>query len=191
MRVYVIASLISVVAGAALAEPINYKAAKGMMFKSKGAVVTLIPHPSVSEKDAKVLKQVGETQAYYGAIAMSPSEGLASPALVAATNHHSVESASAQAIEFCNDKRESGSKKCVVVAQIFPKKWKAKPVQFSAGATEAFGKEYRRIRGDKAFATAASTGDFGIGKGETAAAQAVENCAAKNGATDCEVTIAD
>jgi len=191
MRVFVIAGLFSMAAAGVMAEPISTKAAKKMMFKSKGAVVKLIPHPSVSEKDGKILAQVGATQAYYGAIALSPDEGLASPALVAAANHHSIAAASEQALGFCNEKRESDSAACVVVAEIYPKGWKPQELQLSAGATEAFRKDFRRIRGAKAFATAISTGDFGIGQGDAAEIDALANCAQKNAASDCEITIAD
>lgn len=79
----------------------------------------------------------------------------------------------------------------MIVAEINPKGYKAQDLQLSAGATDAFRSDYRKGRGDKAMATAASTGDFGIGKGDAAAVEALANCAKKNDATDCEITIAN
>ncbi|MBL3580704.1 hypothetical protein JMJ92_21615, partial [Rhodovulum visakhapatnamense] len=73
---------------AASAEPVDGKAARKLVFKPKGAEVTVIDLPFLSEADRKGLVFAGEQQPYYGAIAVAPSEGLISEATLAAANYH-------------------------------------------------------------------------------------------------------
>ena len=63
--------------------PVNSQAAEAALYPAQGAEVTVLAGAGLSEAEAEILRQVGATQKYYGAIAISPSEGLASEATVA------------------------------------------------------------------------------------------------------------
>ena len=69
------------------------KDAKAALFKGAEAEVDLRPEAGLPEDQAAALVMVGAGQPYYGAIAISPDEGLMSEATVAAANHHTVEAA--------------------------------------------------------------------------------------------------
>jgi hypothetical protein len=191
-RATLLATLLAPAAsGLALAQATG-DAVAPMLFDAKAAEVELIPQPFLPADQAELLKQVGVMQPYYGAIAISPDEGIMVEATVAAAGHHSTEAAAAAATSACDAKRK-GATPCAVVALIRPKGWQATGFQLSSGANEAFGKDYTRIRRAKAFAISPSTGVWGIGKGKEAAAAAIEDCRTKlNPApADCAVAIVD
>ncbi len=187
------AALLAVVAGSvagsvAQAETITGKAAKKLLFTAKGAEVEILPAAGLAKDQAKVLELVGKDQPYYGAIAISPEEGLMSEATVAAANYHDTGAASAAALADCNVKKKKGAADCVVAALIRPKGWKDKGFQLSADATAGF-KTYDAKTG--ALAISKSTGAWGIGAGGGAAEAAVAACLVKAPkAEDCTVVIA-
>lgn len=191
MRGILVLSVALFATGAAWAEPLGGKEARKLMFSVKGAQVDVMDEDFLSDSDRDILTQVGAAQFYYGAIAMSPSEGLMSQSLVAAANFHDVENARTVALEGCNERRESGSKKCVVVAEIRPKGYESRDLELSVGATEALGKDYRKGRGSKALAVSASTGKYSVSKGEEASEEAILACEALSSAEDCTIVVQD
>jgi hypothetical protein len=174
--------------GAALAQVLTGEAAAPLLFAPEGAEVELLPAPFLPKDQAELLKTVGASQPYYGAIAVSPDEGIMVEATVAAASHHSTQAASVAALAACDAKRK-GATPCAVVALIRPAGWKEQPFQLSASATAAFA-DYARVRRDKAFAISPATGAFGQAKGRDAAEKAVADCAGKaEGAADCAVVL--
>lgn len=182
--------MVVLAAGAAEAQAVDGKTAKTLLFPATGAVVELLPQDFLPEDQAALLATVGAQQPYYGAIAVSPDEGLMVEATVAAANYHETEAAERAALAGCEAKRQ-GARPCAVVAVIRPEGWQARPLQLSAAATEGFA-DYGRS-GPRALAVSASTGLWGLGKGDSAADAAIAECAAKANpaATDCAVVIAD
>jgi hypothetical protein len=162
-----------------------------MLFPPSGAEVELLKTDFLPADQAELLRQVGATQPYYGAIAVSPDEGIMVEATVAAASHHTVEAASVAAKAACDAKRK-GVRPCEVVALIRPAGWQQRPLQLSSGATAAFLDEYMAVTRDKAFAISPASGGWGIGKGRNAAAKAVEDCATKDPKpADCAVAAQD
>lgn len=191
MRVSVLGMMsVLAVSSAGWAEPVDGKVAKSALFKPKGASVDLIPHDFLSDQDRTILSQVALQQSYYGAIAVSPDDGMMSNATVAAANYHAVAQAEIAALAACDDAK-SGVADCVIVAHIRPKGWSEAEVQLSVDATNAFRKDYRRGKGPKAFAISKSTGKFAIAKGDGAADAAISACNEVAEASDCSVAIAD
>ena len=175
----------------AMAQALTGEAAATLLFPANGAEVEVLANDFLPEDQAAILQQVGATQPYYGAIAVSPDEGIMVEATVAAANQHSVEAAKVEALAACNAKRK-GARACEVVALIRPAGWQDRGFQLSSGATLAFGEEYMGIRRDKAFAVSPATGTWGIGKGGDAAAKAVADCAGKDAKpADCVVVVQD
>ena len=125
-----------VLAGAAMADPVTAKQAKKALFAPVKAEVVIMPEANLPEDQAKTLEMAGATQAYYGAIAMSPEDGLLTEATVLAANYHNTEAASVAALADCNAKKK-GKSDCVVVAIIRPKGWKDRDFQLSSAAVEA------------------------------------------------------
>lgn len=190
MRASVVAAGLMLCAGAAAAEPLTGKEARSMLFAPGKADVEMLAGADLPDDQMALLKTVGAQQAYYGAIAISPDEGIMAEATVAAANYHSTEAASAAALAGCDAKR-TGATPCAVVALIRPAKWKAEPLALSAAATEAFRKDYGR-RGPRALAVSARTGGWGLGQGEGAADAALAACATSGGgARDCALAVAD
>lgn len=178
-------------AGSAWAEPITGKEARKLTFSPKGAEVEVLDVEGLSDQDKAILEQVAVTQAYYGAIAMSPSEGLMSNSLVAAANFHDVENAREFALQGCNERREDGAETCVIVAEIRPKGYEPRDLTLSVGATEVLRKDYRKGRDAKALAVSATTGKYSVAKGEGAAETAISDCNALAEAEDCLVVVQD
>lgn len=169
----------------AAAAPVGGAVAEGALFSPKGAQAVILRTPGLKPQDVEALRQVAATQKYYGAIAISPEEGLMSQATVAATNYHDVENARKAALANCDSRRKKGADRCVVVADIVPVNWKkGAKVQLSTDATAAF----EALRGARFLAASAATGDWGAGSDGAAAVQA---CVAKSGARDCELVIAN
>lgn len=176
----------SVAAGAAV---LDGKSARKALFAPDEVGVEVVKHSFLVDDQAQTLASVATQQPYYGAIAVSPDEGLMSEATIAAANYHSVEAASVAALAGCDAARK-GAAPCVIVALVRPKGWEARPVQLSADATAAFRKDYAGKGG--ALALSASTGAWGMAKGAGAGEAAVAACTAKlNGPGDCAVTIVD
>jgi hypothetical protein len=191
MRRISLALMGMMMAGAVQAEPLTGKQAKSMLFEAEGAEVEMLAQDFLSDSDVAALQIVGAAQPYYGAIAVSPDEGLMVEATVAAAKYHDTDAASVAALAACDAKRQ-GNAPCVVVALIRPLGWSPQPLQLSADATAGFAKDYKGSNG-KALAISASTGGWGIAVGDNAAANAVSTCLDRAGVTvsDCAVVIAD
>lgn len=170
----------------AFAEPVTGKAAKKLLFPVKGVEVELLEGSGLAKDQAVVLGMVAEGQPYFGAIAISPDDGLMSEATVAAANHHDTDAASAAALADCNA-RKTGKSACVVVALIRPKGWELRALQMSLAATTGFRADYPARAG--AMALSPSSGAWGIGAGEGAADAALAACAAT--AKDCALAVID
>jgi hypothetical protein len=191
-RAMVLGAALALPAAGAFAQAQTGDAVAPLLFTVGAAEVEIIPQPFLKEDQAAILKTVGAAQPYYGAIAVSPDEGIMVEATVAGANHHSTEAASVFALQACDAKRK-GAAPCVIVALIRPAGWKQQPFQLSSGATTAFTEDYMKIRRDKAFAVSASTGVWGIGKGKDAAEKAVADCQTKvaPAPADCAVVLVD
>lgn len=186
----VILTFAAVFALPALADPIDGATARDQLFKPTPSAAQTVPQAFLSEAEMAIVAQVAATQAYYGAMAVAPGDGLMSNATVAAANYHDLEQARVAALTSCNARREK-AEACVIVAEIVPKGHEPRAFQLSSAATEAFNKDYKRGRGPKAMAISASTGQWAVVKAEDAAAQAVADCAAAAQATDCVVAVQD
>lgn len=144
---------------------------------------------SVGLKIDQVFKGIGGALEGYGAVAISPDEGLAVEWLSGVSQHHSLDAARAAAVTYCNGKKKSGSAGCVVVAEVSPRG--AKPgaaLSLSQEANEALRKDYRKLQSPKAFAISPSRGAFGFDRGD--GGRALEACG-RSGATDCRIVVAD
>ncbi len=169
--------------GVAWAEPIDGKTAKKALFAPVTAEVEILDAAGLPKDQAAALEMVGAAQPYYGAIAISPDEGLMSEATVAAANYHDTEAAQRVALAECNAKK-TGPSDCVVAAVIRPKGWKDKGFQLSSDATAGFKSDFA----EGALAVSRITGAWGIGADAEAAIAA---CVVKNDlAGDCAVVIA-
>ncbi|WP_102224671.1 5-aminolevulic acid synthase [Acidimangrovimonas sediminis] len=180
---------------AAQAAPLQGAQAKGMLYPAKGAEVQVMKVPGFGRKETEVLRTVGASQKYYGAIAVSPGDGLLNEATVAAANYHSIEPAERAALAAC-DARKSAKARCVVAARILPKGYRpGRALQLSADATQVFDEKYLSARAPKALAISRSSGLFGLGLGAGAEKKAVQACRAKaqqgQNAADCAVIIAE
>jgi len=175
---------------AAWAEPVDGNTARKQLFKPKGAQVEMIEQAFLSDQDKEILSQVALQQTYYAAIAVSPDDGVISNATVAAANYHSTGPAQEAAKDACNDAK-TGSAPCVIVALIRPKGWERQDLQLSVDGTNAYRKEYRKGRGEKAMAVSPSTGKFAVAKGTGAGPAAVVACNERADASDCSVVIED
>ena len=170
---------------AAMAEPVTGRQARKALFPEAGASVEITADSGLSAQDQRVLATVAAQQPYYGAIAISPDEGLLSEATVAAANHHDNAAAEAAALAACNA-RKTAAAPCVIAALIRPEGYAARALQLSQDATAALRAGYPGRGG--ALAVSGSLGAWGIGKG---AESAIADCAAKGGATDCMVVVQD
>ena len=173
----------------AMADVLTGKAAKKALFTDSEVAVEVTKHSFLVDQQPQIVGSVASQQPYYGAIAVSPDEGLMSEATLAAANYHSVEAASVAALAGCDAVRK-GAAPCVIVALVRPKGWEARPIQLSADATVAFRKDYDGK--GAALAVSAGTGTWGMAKGENASAAALAACSAKlTGPTDCTVIVMD
>ena len=146
-------------ASVALADPVTAKAAKKALFAPGKAEVEVLAAAGLPEDQAKALSLGLAGQAYYGAVALSPEDGLMSDVTVLAANYHDLATASAAALAECNAKRK-GKAECVVAAEVRPKGWKDKGFQLSSEATEAFGKQFKA---GNVMAISVATGAWAIG----------------------------
>lgn len=191
-----LAALVAAPAPAA-AQDFDARGAQRQLFSEKRAELVVHPQPGVDPRFMQVLgdrRQAASFTAhipYYGAVAVSPDEGLVEHAIVSVGNYHSFASAAEAALGICNRQRTRGTTPCVVVAEIRPRGWQARALQLSAGATAIFRRDYRRARGARAFAVSPASGGYGIGTGPSAAAGAIAACNAAGGVTDCRVAIRD
>lgn len=187
----ILASVLIIAGGAVAAAPMGGKQARKEVFAAKGADVQVIAQDALSQSDMTVIAQVAAQQPYYGAVAISLSEGLMSEATVAAANYHDVAPARDAALKSCEARRKEASKPCVIVAEIRPKGYAPRALQLSASATDALKSTYRKGRGPKALAISPSTGKWAIAKGEGAVQSALAQCGAEAGVADCDIAVQD
>ena len=194
------AAALCCVAGLAVAEPLSFNEAKKVL-PGAGKRVSLETYPDrVPEGDAEkfaavgmkikeVFKGIGATLEGYGAVAISPDEGLVVEWLSGVSQFHSLEAARRAAIGYCNDKKAASSADCVIVAEVSPRGAKdGAALTLSQAANAALRKEYRKLSSPKAFAISPSKGAFGFDRGD--GGRAIEACA-RSGAKDCKVVVAD
>ncbi|MGP3697111.1 DUF4189 domain-containing protein [Rhodobacter sp. NSM] len=189
MRLAIVAALSLVASGGASAGPVTGKEAKRMLFDPAGSEVEIVTADFLSEQDAALLRMAVSEQPYYGAIAVSPDEGLASEATIAAANHHTTEAAKRAALEACEAKRK-GRRACEIVGLVRPKGWKDRGFSLSSEATKALNGGQSRGHG-RALAISPATGHWGLGSGAGAQAKALRDCAEEAGASDCILVVAD
>lgn len=189
-RVFGLAIAMALGAQVAAAEPLDGRSARKAVFPATGVSIAVLEAGGLSAADRAVLTQVLAAQPYYGAVAMTPSEGLVSEALVAAANYHDVEAARGAALKDCNARKKSGSADCVIVAELRPEGWEPRALQLSAAATDGLKREYKGA-GAKALAISPATGKWAIAKGRDAAAEALAQCEAAGAGGDCRIVVAD
>lgn len=191
-------ALAALVAAPAIAQEVfDAPAAGRLLYSERRAELVAHPQPAVDRRLMALLedrRQVAgflDSVPYYGAIAVSPDQGLVAEAIVAVGNYHSFGSAAAAALGRCDAQRPEGTGNCVIVAEIRPRGWQARALQLSAGATATFRRDFRRGRDERAFAISPTSGGYGIGRGPGAAASAIAACNAAGGVADCRIAISD
>lgn len=210
MRRFVsILCLLGIAATTAQAAPVDEQDARKFLFPVRGVFLSVAPNSGLDASQQAITKAILESTEnegaalYYGAMAVSPSffammatdPGAAalSGLLQITQSFHSAEAASRAALKACEDARERSHDRCVLAGHILPRRYSARPLQMSVGATHAFS-AYRKGKGAKAFAISPTTTAYAIGQGADAAGQALTKCntmADELGATDCEIVIQD
>jgi len=185
-----VAALITAFAGPALSDPLDARAARELLFRADRVDVLRHDLSGLGEQEVNVLTSVVQTQKYYAAVAYAPDLGIMAEPTVMSANYHSPEAAQAAALGGCNARR-TGGRDCVLALEVRPAGWEARALSLSADATADFEDSYRRARGSRAFAVSASSGQWGIGRGNTAAGDAIAACQAGSEVSDCAVVIAD
>ncbi len=174
----------------ALADPVDGAAAAQQLYRADRVEVARYSVDGLDATHVAVLTQIVQEQKYFGAVAIAPDEGILSETTVMAANYHSIPAARAAALAECNTRR-SGGTACAVIMEVRPAGFQPRDLTMSADATEAFGRDYRRASGPRAMALSPSTGQWGIGRGGAAQADAIAACAGDGDAADCVVVIAD
>ena len=177
--------------GGAAAESLGFKEARKALPKGNRTVAELPDTSFLDEKQQAIVMSLKDTIPYFGALALSPDEGLFVEWLNASGMHHSVEAARAAALNHCDGNRKASSSKCVVVLEISPKGVNTDaPLSLSAEAAAALRGDYRKLKAPKAFAISPSQGTFGFAGGD--GARALAACAKSgSGAKDCAIVVAD
>lgn len=175
----------------AASESLSFKEARKAVPKGARTVATLMDTSFLEEKEQAIVKSLEANIPYYGALALTPSEGLYVEWLNAAAQHHSIEAARTAALSHCEANRRAASEPCVVVFEVAPRGVKDDaPLSLSAEATTALRGDYRKLKAPKGFAISKTKGTFGFAAGD--GARALDGCAkAGAGASDCEIVVAD
>lgn len=175
----------------AIAEPLSFKEARKMLPNGKRVDGQVIEFEFLDEKAKAILKTLIASVPYYGALAVSPDEGLFVEWLQAAGQHHSIDAARASALSHCEANRKPSSAACVVVLEVSPKGARdGASLSLSADGYTAFRGAYRKLKAPKAFAISESQGTFGFAKGD--GLRALDACKSSGaGARDCKIVIAD
>ena len=196
-------------AGVALAEPIDSKAARKMLFSPKGVKTELV-EGALNDQQTALMKIIlkgmkGEGLAnYYGAIAVSPRffEMVVSNPLPAAQSglfqvverRHSIAAAESIALEACRRAaRAANVAPCVLAARILPKNFRSRDLTLSVTATADF-RDYRKAKAPKAFAISPRSRAFAFAHGDGAQSEALAACNAaveEEFPKDCVIVIAD
>ena len=195
-----------VIAGTALAEPMDAKAARKLLFSPKGMVMEPVAVDGLSAEAAasidalvtqfsdrkrlKALEAAGYS--YYGALAVPTDRPLKMESLAFVAKLHSPEAARAAALKSCAD--TTGSRACAVVALMLPKSFKPRDLTLSQVATDRFRKTWKEGDGPKVLAVSAATDAWVIAKGAGSDQAALERCnakAAEQARADCSIVIAE
>lgn len=189
LRCGIAALALSLVALPVMGESLSFKEARKAVPKGNRTVATLTDTSFLDDKQQAIVKSLEANIPYYGALALTPSEGLFVEWLNAAGQHHSIEAARTAALAHCEANRKAASAPCVVVFEVAPRGAKEDAaLSLSAPANAALRGDYRKLKSPKAFAISAQTGTFGFAPGD--GADAITACAA-SGAKDCAVVVAD
>ena len=175
------------------ADPVDARAATELLYRADRVEVARYSVAGLDPTHVAALTQIAQEQKYYGAVAIAPDLGILSEATVMAANYHSIPAARSAALADCNARRTEGAD-CVIVMELRPAGFEPRDLTMSADATEGFNRDYRRASGTRALAISASTGQWGIGRGENAGDDALAACAGADGADgadDCAIVIAD
>ncbi|WP_226780975.1 5-aminolevulic acid synthase [Oceaniglobus trochenteri] len=184
-------ALIAGLASPAAAQTVDGAIADDMLFSTSGVSVTVFNLPMLSEQDKLVLGEIAKQQKYYGAVAISPDEGLMAEPTLAAANYHAIPPAEAAARAACDKARKPGSARCVIAAHIRPAGHAARPLQLSVDATAGFRTSWEGA-GPKALAISPATGEWALARGQGAGEVARSECNKKaKGARDCTIAIAE
>lgn len=183
-------ALCATVALPAAADPLDTASARSQLYPADRVEVLRYDVTGLSEQEVTVLTTVAQTQKYYAAIAFAPDAGIMAEPTVLAANYHSPDAAREAAFSGCNARRDGG-RPCQLAMEVRPEGWEARDLMLSADATTAFDDDYRRARGTRAFAVSLASGQWGIGRGNSAPAEAVAACQADTEVSDCAVVIAD
>lgn len=182
-------ALVGLVPLAAVAQTVSGSVAQGQVFPPDRAEVVFYDTQILSNEERPIVTQIAQGQKYYAAMALAPDHGLMHPATVLAANYHDVAMARAAALRECDGLREGG-RDCVIVLEVRPAGWAAREVQMNADATTAFLNDYLTGSGARAMALSLQSGEWGLGRGTNAAADAMAECAAAAApATDCTLRL--
>ena len=199
--------------GAAVAQPLDERAARKLLFPAGGFEFVLNRQSGLTEQQLGFFNtlftarqyrdELSGVARYYGAAAISPAlfERLQRGELNLSQGapfqfsegYHSPAAAEQAALRDCAAALKPGEAPCVVAARLLPKRFKPRGFTMSMIATEAF-KSYRSADAPKAFAISRGSRAFAVKGGTQAAAAALASCnetAAKAGRADCLVVIAD
>ena len=174
----------------AAADPVDTDTARAQLFRADRVEVARYDTPGLSDDEVATLTTIAQQQKYYAALAFAPDAGIMAEPTVLAANFHSIDAAREAALRDCNARR-SGGARCTIALEVRPAGWEPRDLSLSADATQAFNDSYRRAQGERAFAASASTGQFGVARGDGAADLAVSACAGETNVSDCAVVIAD
>ncbi len=200
MRAAALTLAFCAMAGMGLAEPLSFSdARKALPNAGKRVSVTTyadrVPESDIAKLQAagltlkQTFKQIGASLEGYGAVAISPDEGLVVSYIKGVGQHHSLEAARNAAVNYCNANKGQGAASCVVVVEASPRGAKdGAALTLSASANAALRREYRKLSAPKAFAISPSTGAFGFDRGD--GGRAITACA-RGGASDCRIVVAD
>ena len=169
------------------AETMTFKEARKSLPRNIKSISKVADHGFLDEKTTTILETLRASIPYYGALAISPDEGIFVEYISAVGGHHSSKAAQDAALKQCNANRKSSSAPCVVVLEVAPKNPRG-DLSLSVEAQEALLKSYRKLDKPRAFAISPATGAYGFDLGD--GARAVSKCAA-GGAKDCEIIVAD
>lgn len=202
MRSLTILACLAAMSLPALGESLSFKEARQQLPRANAKAQIAVNEAPVPASDREqlegarqklsdVLMSLGGALPQYGALAISPSEGLFVDWLNGAGQHHSLAAARAAALRYCNAKRRRSSAGCKIVVEVSPRGAKAgTKLSLSQPANAALRTEYRKLKSPKSFAISEKTGNFGFDRGD--GSRAVAACArAGQGASDCKVVVAD
>lgn len=175
---------------AASADTLDVREARAQLYRADRVEVVRYDMRGLSEQEQQVLTTVAQSQKYYAAVAFAPDAGIMAEPTVMSANYHNIDAARDAALSGCNERR-SGGARCVVALEVRPAGWEARDLQMSADATEAFNDDFRRARGARVFAISASSGQWGIGRGDAAEADAMSACTGDSGVGDCSPVIVE